>query len=385
MMPQKPPAKPRIVDGGAISGGSAFGGGMTLDQLIENYESITNTGAIFYPVAYHFVGELGRGRQGRIFLAMRQGARGCVTEHAIKIFDPSIYRNSTEYWTDMGRIAYQISQLDRLRGPHLVSRYTYEETYGIGYVQLEAIDGFGLRRLVRRDEFDKVEDFDDPDSWSPETAGVFRKYEGNLCLKPGVVVYILRGVLKGLERLHAAKFLHCDVKPGNIMVDRLGTVKVVDFGRAVIAGEKLTFLLGSPMYMSPEMHRREICDAQADMFSLGLVALEMLRGRPLAEDSAEEKDLLEIKLSLKDRLEDLLPEDVLENDHLVSIIRKFLEPEPGMRHDTAKDADVGEDGLHSVDKKMVSDQETDYSRDLSGYLAKHVNEHTGRVDIVFDD
>lgn len=384
--PGLPPEKPRIVDGGAISPQTAMPAGMTMDHLQENYESIFKASAIFYPVAYHFVRELGRGRQGRIFLALRQGARGCITEHAIKVFDPSIYRNPKEYWTDMGRIAYQISQLHQLQTPHLVSRSTYEETYGIGYIQMEAIDGFGLRRILRRSEFEKVERFDDPSSWSESTANIFRVYEGNLCLKPGVVVYILRGVLKGLERLHAASFLHCDLKPGNIMIDRLGIVKVVDFGRAVIAGERLTFLLGSPMYMSPEMHRRETCGLQSDMFSLGLTTLEMLRGQTLAEsDSTTEEELLDIKMTLKDRLDELLPEDVLENADLVSIIRKFLDPDPAMRHSTARDADVGEQGLMRIDKQLVIDQETEYSQDISEYLGKHVNEHTQRVEIDFDD
>ena len=382
----KVPAKPRIVDGGAISKRDETPTGITLKQLIKNYDSIFQVSAIFYPVAYHFVRELGRGRQGRIFLALRQGARGCITEHAIKVFDPAIYRNPQEYWTDMGRIAYQISKLHQLQTPHLVSRYTYEETYGIGYIQLEAIDGFGLRRFIRAAEFERVENLDDPSSWSPETANIFRLYKGNLCMKPGVVVYILRGVLKGLERLHSAGFLHCDLKPGNIMIDRLGIVKVVDFGRAVIASERLTFLLGSPMYMAPEMHRRETCDLQADMFSLGLVALEMLRGRTLSEsDETSEEKLLEIKMGLKDNLHELLPTDVLENERLLSIISKFLEPDPAKRHATAKDADVGERGLRMVDKSLDTDQESEYSRDLSEYLAKHVNEHTQRVELSFDD
>ncbi len=387
-VPQRglPPEKPRIVDGGAISAQTAMPTGLTLEILQENYESIFKASAIFYPVAYHFVRELGRGRQGRIFLALRQGARGCITEHAIKVFDPSIYRNPKEYWTDMGRIAYQISQLHHLQTPHLVSRYTYEETYGIGYVQLESIDGFGLRRMLRKSELEKVENVEDPASWSESTSNIFRLYKGNLCLKPGVVVYILRGVLKGLERLHAASFLHCDLKPGNIMIDRLGTVKVVDFGRAVIAGERLTFLLGSPMYMSPEMHRRETCDLQSDMFSLGLTALEMLRGQTLAEsDNTSEGELLQMKMELKDRLDDLLPEDVLKNADLVSIIRKFLDPDPAMRHSTARDADVGAQGLLRIDKQLVSDQATEYSHDLSDYLGKHVNEHTKHVEIDFDD
>lgn len=385
----KVPAKPRIVDGGAISKRDEMPTGMTLDQLVQNYESIFKVSAIFYPAAYHFVRELGRGRQGRIFLALRQGARGCITEHAIKVFDPSLYRSPQEYWTDMGRIAHQISKLHHLQSPNLVSRYTYEETYGIGYIQMEAIDGFDLRRMISHAEYERarLRSGSSPAEWVRQTSSIFRVNDGNLCLQPGIVVYILRGALKALELLHSVGFLHCDIKPGNIMIDRLGTVKIVDFGRAVMVGERLSFLLGSPMYMSPEMHRREACDLQSDIFSLGLVALEMLRGLPIvAGDDVDEQQLLDVKTGLSERLDELLPGDVLDNEHLVAVIKRFLAPEPSSRYATARDADVGEQGLRIVDNQLVkAGLDSEYPRDLSEYLARQVNEHTQRIELSFDD
>ena len=71
-------------------------------KLVQNYKNILQSKTIFYPVAYRLARELGRGHQGVVFLAFRYGARGCVTRHAIKIFDPSIYPDSKTYWTDMG-------------------------------------------------------------------------------------------------------------------------------------------------------------------------------------------------------------------------------------------------------------------------------------------
>src|SRR5512136_1295824 len=107
--------------------------GMTRHHLIDNYATIIGARAIYYPVAYQLTGELGRGRQGIVFLGLRQGARGCITQHAIKLFDPGIYRTPEEYWTDMGRLASQISRLQSLQSPNLVPRHSYDETYGIGY------------------------------------------------------------------------------------------------------------------------------------------------------------------------------------------------------------------------------------------------------------
>lgn len=355
---------------------------MTMEDLRSNYDSILRARALYYPVAYQFPRELGRGRQGRVFLALRQGARGCITEHAIKLFDPRLYRTPEEYWSDMGRIASQISRMQRIQSPNLVSRHNYEETYGIGYIEMEAIDGMDLRRFLRRDHLDMARKNCSAKDWTRFTRNIFRLEKDRLSVQPGIVVYILRGVLRGLECLNVLNFLHSDIKPGNIMIDRLGNVNVVDFGRAVIVGEKLTFLLGSPMYMSPETHRRESGGVESDLYSLGLVALEMLMGRRLIErDDVTEDDLLAAKMNLPDQLASLLPHHVLENKHLVSILRKFIEPDPTRRYRSAKEAEIGDEGLKVVDKQLVrAGLDTEYSRDLSDYLSMLVDPRTDRIE-----
>jgi hypothetical protein len=79
------------------------------EELIGNYRQLIHKRTLSYPVAYRFIREMGHGRQGVVFLAERQGARGCLTHHAIKLFDPGIYSSAPVYWTDMGRIAHQIT------------------------------------------------------------------------------------------------------------------------------------------------------------------------------------------------------------------------------------------------------------------------------------
>lgn len=356
--------------------------GMTIDELKKNYNAIIQARALYYPVAFQFLRELGRGRQGIVFLGLRQGARGCITTHAIKVFDPEIYRGPEEYWTDMGRIAAQISRLQRVQSPNLVSRHSYEETYGIGYVQMEAIDGIDLRHLLSKDHLAMARKKSTPEEWARFSEKIFRIDGDRMCLQPGVVVYILRGLLRGVECLHEMNFLHSDIKPANIMIDRLGYVKVVDFGRAVIVGEKLTFLLGSPMYMAPETHRGEAGGMRSDFFGVGLVGLEMLRGERLTEaDNVDEDELMELKMDLANRLPDLLPEHVLENDSLVSIMKRFLEPDPEKRYSSAKEAEVGGEGLREVDKKFAqAGIDTEYARELSDYLMKLVDDKTDRIE-----
>jgi len=359
---------------------------MTMEHLINNYGAIINARAIFYPVAYQFLKELGRGRQGRVFLGLRQGARGCITEQAIKVFDPKIYRNTEEYWTDMGRIAFQISKLQRLQSPHLVAMSSYEETCGIGYVQLEAIDGIDLGYLLSGEHLEITKKRSSPKEWAKLTKTIFRIKGDKVCLQPGVAVYILRGVLRGLERLHAINFLHSDIKPENIMIDRLGNVKVVDFGRAVMVGEKVSFLLGSPLYMAPEIHRREVGGIQSDFYSVGLVALEMLRGEKIAHnDEVNESDLLGIKMNLLESLEEILPAHVLANQDLVAILRRFIEPDQVKRYSSAQEAEVGEGGLRVIDRQLVqAGLASEYGRDLSEYLSNLVNESTQRIELKID-
>jgi serine/threonine protein kinase len=355
---------------------------MTMDQLQRNYSAIVQSKAVYYPVAYQFLRELGRGRQGQVFLGLRQGSRGCITEHAIKVFNPEIYRSPEEYWTDMGRIAFQISKLHRMHGAHLVWTSLYEETYGIGYCQMEAIDGLDLARLLQRDHLDLSRKRCTGREWNRLTKPLFRMESDRLRLQPGVVVYMLRGALRGLERLHEDGFLHSDVKPGNVMVDRTGVVKLVDFGRAVRIGEQQTFLLGSPLYMAPESHRREPPGIASDLYSLGLVALELLRGEPIApRNGISEQDLLTIKAGLPVRLLDLVPSYVAANRELMAILRRFIEPNPADRFASAREAEVGSQGLLIIEKQLVqANLDTEHERDLSDYLDRLVDPRTGRIE-----
>ncbi len=355
---------------------------MTMEQLKRSYESILSMKIISYPVAYHIMREIGCGRQGTVLFALRHGARGCITEHAIKLFDPRLYHSVEEYWTDMGRIAHQVSQLHHLQSPNLVSTDTYEETYGVGYIQMEAIDGLDLSQLMTRENLETARKRSTSKEWERFTKTIFRIEDGIICLQPGVAVYILRAVLCGLERVHTLNFLHSDIKPANIMIDKLGDVKLVDFGRAVIIGEKQTFLLGSPLYMAPEMHRREPGTVQSDYYSLGLVAIEMLSGRRIIEkETFTEDELLHVKMDLPNRLPDVLPPHLQVNHTFMFILQKFLAPDPAMRYSSAREAESGNEGLKVISQQLVqAGLDAEYARELSDFMSKFVDDEEQRLD-----
>ncbi len=360
------------MDAAGTAGGPAEGFGKGSQQLAANYQAIINARAIYYPVAYRFLKELGRGRQGIVFLGLRQGARGCLTRHAIKLFDPGIYPSAKKYWTDMGRIAQQTSKLQLMKSPNLVAPEIYEESNGIGYIQMEVIDGVSLRYLLDGQHLEKVKARSTPEEWAQFTDAIFRIEKGKLRIQPGVALYIMRQILRGLETLHEMGYVHSDVKPANIMIDRLGYVKLVDYGRAVVAHEKVTILFGTPLYMAPETHRREPGVVQSDIYSVGLVGLEMLRGEPLLDvTKATEADLLKFKNDLPARLPDLLPEYVRQNAQFVVLLQRFLEPDFRRRYPSAEEAEVGSQGLLLVHKQLAQlGKDTEYGRELENYLAK---------------
>lgn len=344
---------------------------MTMGQLTENYEAIIRARAIYYPSAYQFLRELGRGRQGIVFLGLRQGSRGCVTRHAIKVFDPANYPSPELYWTDMGRIAAQTSRLQAMQSPNLVSRDSYEESCGIGYLQMDGIDGVDLKCFLDGAHLAVARAKCSVDEWARFTDVIFRLEGQKLCVQPGVAVYIMRMILRGIEALNSAGFVHCDIKPGNVMIDRLGYVKLVDFGRAVQIGEKSNWLLGTPVYMAPEIHERKPPQVQSDIFSAGLVCLEMLRGESICDPGLNEDDLLRLKLKLAERLPAIVPDYVRHNERFVHTLRKMLAPNPADRFSTVSEVDSGPNGFVHVHKQLVhAGKDTEYGRELEYYLSK---------------
>jgi serine/threonine protein kinase len=350
-------------------------------RLVESYRSIIRDRAIRYPVPYHFVRELGHGRQGVVFLATRQGARGCLTRHAVKIHDPGIYSSADKYWTDMGRLAGQVSRLQPVQSDNLVTRETYDETHGIGYLQMAVIDGIDLQYLLEGTHLAIARSQCSDEEWKHFTTTLFRIEEGRFMLQPGVALYILRRVLLGLMVLHEAGYLHADIKPSNIMIDRMGSVKLVDFGRAVEIGERISILLGSPLYMAPETHRLEAGLAQSDLFSTGLVGIEMLGDQAL-RDCAKMSDtqLLQFKMTLLDRIEELLPEHIRHSKRLVKVLRRFLQPDPGQRYASAWEAEESYYRLRGIYREMGLDADTEYDRELLQYLDKITDPATGHLN-----
>ncbi|NLW85518.1 MAG: protein kinase [Planctomycetes bacterium] len=126
------------------------------------------------------------------------------------------------------------------------------EQHGL-FIVMEFLNGHSLETIIR------------------ETAGPS---------EPKAALQILWRLAAALHDVHQAGIIHRDIKPANIIVEDGLRPKITDFGVAASLSAQTSMLLGTTKYMAPEMFEGADIDGRADMYSLGMVAYELLAGRP---------------------------------------------------------------------------------------------------------
>ncbi|MFC4944886.1 Stk1 family PASTA domain-containing Ser/Thr kinase [Pseudonocardia sp. GCM10023141] len=148
-----------------------------------------------------------------------------------------------------------------LNHPAIVSVYDTGEVQSefgpLPYIVMEYVDGQTLREIVK-------------------TSGPMTQQK---------VIEVMADVCAALDFSHRHQIIHRDVKPANIMINRAGAVKVMDFGiaRALGEGQNVTqtaAVIGTAQYLSPEQARGEAVDARSDVYAAGCVLYELLTGEP---------------------------------------------------------------------------------------------------------
>ena len=149
---------------------------------------------------------------------------------------------------------------------------------------------------------------------------------------------IVEQIARGLQAFHRLEMLHQDLRPENVMIDKTGTVKIIDFGATRVAGitEMSTPLergdiMGTAQYTAPEYFLGDAGTAQSDQFSLGVIAYQMLCGRlpygaevARARTTAAQRNL---------RYDSVLAIDREIPKWLDDVLRKAVHPDPLKRYE----------------------------------------------------
>jgi serine/threonine protein kinase len=149
---------------------------------------------------------------------------------------------------------------------------------------------------------------------------------------------IVEQIARGLQAFHRMEMLHQDLRPANIMIDRTGTVKIIDFGSTKVKGVVEATpsidtgdILGTAQYTAPEYFIGESGSSRSDIFSLGVITYQMLTGRlPYGAQVA--------KTRTKSQQRKLKYTSVLDDSREIpawidDVLRKAVDPDPYRRYD----------------------------------------------------
>jgi eukaryotic-like serine/threonine-protein kinase len=206
---------------------------------------------------------LGRGGMGDIFLAEDNKSQGKV---AIKSISIDLLRDRYA----RARFQREARAISLLNHPNICAIYEIARENEREYIVMEYVDGLTLDQLQKMKT-----------------------------LTPGHIVDIALQVVDGMIAAQAQHIVHLDIKPGNIMIDKSGQVKILDFGLAEFRPRKtadrktrrpesglseIGHVMGTVSYMSPEQAKGQDLDGCSDIFSFGVVLVELLeRKNPFAD------------------------------------------------------------------------------------------------------
>jgi serine/threonine protein kinase len=110
------------------------------------------------------------------------------------------------------------------------------------------------------------------------------------------ILKLMTGILAGISKAHFAGVVHRDIKPQNIIIDREGVPKIMDFGIAMLLDEegRTDQVVGTPGYMAPEYIRERLVSPAIDVFSLGVLLYQMLTGQLAYPGDSREEVLMSV-------------------------------------------------------------------------------------------
>ena len=323
------------------------------EALRERYRSIQDEKLLGWAEHHLLLRRLGSGGQGVVYLCQRLGADGFRLAVALNIFSPDRYETAKAYDEAMARVARVALRVAQIQQDNLVDVHNFAEQDGIRLMEMEWIDGYDLHRLLSAPMLRRARERVDEGRWAYLNDVIVTEGAVQPRLKPGIAIAVLRDALTALSALHRDGIVHGDVKPSNIMLKRTGNAKLIDIGSAFDredAAPKRTF---TPTYAAPEVLEGAVGSPQSDLASLGYVLIEMLAGAPLFPGLDNFAELLGAKWAIPGRLREILPEEVVCNDLLMSLIGGLIAPDPLHRFPSAEAADLVEQGAANFHRQLV--------------------------------
>ncbi len=339
------------------------------DELLQRYQSILNDQRMSWTEHLHLTRLLGSGGQGMVYLSERRGTDKFSLPVALKIFSPARYDDSRSYDEAMGRIAQVSVRVAQIQQDNLLDVHNFVERNRIRIMEMEWIDGYDLNHLLTPYILERTKERVSTRRWEYLNNVLITAGAVQPRLKAGIAVAITRECLAALAALHREAIVHSDLKPSNIMLKKTGNAKIVDIGSAIELTNLPRQRTCTPAYAAPEVLEGHDCTPRSDLASLGYVLIEMLSGQPPFAGLTHYRDLLEAKRLLPQRLPQILPEEVVCSDLLMSLCRGLIAPDPMRRFPSAEAADLVKDGAANFQRQLIKgDLASEYQNELRIWL-----------------